>query len=453
MKYFSLLICLSLLPALKGYSQAPDLEKGLIAYYRFDADAKDASGNGNHGRIVGQVEPVEDRFGNACGAMYFDGRRSYITVPDSRSLSSPYKSLTLSAWFLLYADSEISGIKWATICCKSDLSYEDDQTPHYRLQPTEWTVSLNTEFTEACKTQWDFGVWYHYAMVYDGSTVTAYMNGEKIYEDYYHHPLEANPHPLNIGRDLPGNLEYLHGTLDDLRMYNRALSKNEVMALYRDDADKTHFVSPCGEPAPSTPLAYTPPATDPAPTPAPTEEDPFDFEAPTAPAEETPVYTDEPTETEVPMSSSIEIEVEGLNPTPPAGTAPTDPGVPTTIGGDIIEYQQTIYVDQPDIIIFPYDHQKEDGDTVSININGVWILDKYMIQNRSPKTRGYNLTLQPHVTTYLISKAWNLGDIPPNTLTIEIHDKINPPRRVKINSEIGKSGAIKIVYQPRGDGR
>jgi hypothetical protein len=46
----------------------------VIAHYPFDNSVKDISGNNNHGRNIGGVSSTKDRFGNPCGAMFFDGK-------------------------------------------------------------------------------------------------------------------------------------------------------------------------------------------------------------------------------------------------------------------------------------------------------------------------------------------------------------------------------------------
>ena len=134
---------------------------------------------------------------------------------------------------------------------------------------------------------------------------------------------------------------------------------------------------------------------------------------------------------------------------PPMRNPGANPGEALIFKGDTVDFQKTITVGSPDIKIYPYDHQKEDGDIVSININGVWVVNKYRLKKKSGATGGVNMTLQPEAENYLISKAWNVGRIPPNTLTVEIQDGVNPPQIIPIESEKGRSGAIQIVYDPK----
>jgi hypothetical protein len=65
-------------------SQEVDLKKGLVAYYPFNGNARDESGNGNNGNVSGAVL-TEDKLGKPNSAYYFNGN-SYITVPDNNSI-------------------------------------------------------------------------------------------------------------------------------------------------------------------------------------------------------------------------------------------------------------------------------------------------------------------------------------------------------------------------------
>ena len=120
--------------------------------------------------------------------------------------------------------------------------------------------------------------------------------------------------------------------------------------------------------------------------------------------------------------------------------------------GDIIDIQETVTVKSRQITVYLYDHEKEDGDIVSVKFDDKWVLEKYKLENkknRLKRNKHLKLTLKANKEYYLISKAWNLGKIPPNTLTLEIYDGVNPrPQIATINSKIGTSGAIRIKYVP-----
>src|SRR5260370_6049481 len=88
-----------LLPA-RVHAQNP-FTNGLVAYYPFNGNANDASGNGNQG-TVSCATLATDRFGNANSAYYFAGDGSDISVSDSSTLDIT-NALTLSAWIKIEA--------------------------------------------------------------------------------------------------------------------------------------------------------------------------------------------------------------------------------------------------------------------------------------------------------------------------------------------------------------
>ena len=73
-----------------------DLNDGLVAYYPFNGNAEDASGNGNNGTVNGATL-TEDRLGNADSAYSFDGNNDYIEVEDDHSLDLT-NTFTISLW-------------------------------------------------------------------------------------------------------------------------------------------------------------------------------------------------------------------------------------------------------------------------------------------------------------------------------------------------------------------
>jgi hypothetical protein len=94
-----------------------DLSSGLMAWYPFNGNAVDISGNGNHGTIHGTV-PAKDRNGNEGGALYFDGN-SKIVVPHSDSLN-PENQLTISCG-LNMTNTQMFGLPFYTRAVPSNL--------------------------------------------------------------------------------------------------------------------------------------------------------------------------------------------------------------------------------------------------------------------------------------------------------------------------------------------
>ena len=217
--------------------------QGLIAYYPFDNNTADFSGNNNDGTFHGGVKATTDRFGKPCGAIQFNGKDGYISVPNSTSLQSPKNSLSVSVWFKLDSAPSQRGNRWLSILCKGSEREEQYYNPQYRIQvyqsPIQSTVSLSTDFTEYdtnfVANAFPYGQWLFYVLVYDGQNVTSFVNGNKIWEFPYANIFFKNDNPLDIGRDMPGNIEYFCGALDELRIFNTALTQDEIRNLFTKD--------------------------------------------------------------------------------------------------------------------------------------------------------------------------------------------------------------------------
>jgi len=215
----------------------------LIAYFPFNHNADDVSGYRNSGIKYGGVETCEDRFGNPCGAFRFNGIDGFIKVNNSLSLQSIDQSFSFTCWFKL-EESLISDNKWLSFICKGANTLESQTSPQYRVQMfqsnTQSTISMSTDFTEYDANYnnhvIDFGQWLFYALIYNGSTVSVYLNDTKIWDFPYNGVFNTSTDPLYIGMDIPGNLEYYSGALDEMRIYRGVLSEDRILELYNDES-------------------------------------------------------------------------------------------------------------------------------------------------------------------------------------------------------------------------
>lgn len=108
-----------------------------------------------------------------------------------------------------------------------------------------------------------------------------------------------------------------------------------------------------------------------------------------------------------------------------------------------IETQHEIKVNSQEIELSFWDNQKVDGDTISVNLNGVWLLQNYSLKKRKKRVK---VTLDKKVN-YIIIHAHNEGRIPPNTLSLMISGE-GQQKIYSLNSDLKKSGAVKVVYDP-----
>jgi hypothetical protein len=222
MKYRNLaglgLLMASLTPAAHA-----DLDEGLVAYYAFDGNAADATAYHNDGTNLGAT-PTTDRFGNPDHAYAFNGS-AYISVPNSSSLASPKKQYTVTAW--------VKVAEWtyhlAPMICKGTSSTKAQYRPSFDADgyfDLQTGVAVDTSFSPALNT------WYFIATTWNNGTAKVFVNGAQIGKISGALPVEVNDEALEIGRDQPGAVEYLNGALDEIRIYNRTLSAEEISSLY-----------------------------------------------------------------------------------------------------------------------------------------------------------------------------------------------------------------------------
>jgi len=113
-----------------------------------------------------------------------------------------------------------------------------------------------------------------------------------------------------------------------------------------------------------------------------------------------------------------------------------------TLENRVVETKDQITVINNTITIQVWDHNLIDGDIISLNLNGEWILESYALQ-KEKKQITIHLTQKENT---LILHAINLGSSPPNTASMTINDGTNI-KSIVLNSDKGKSEAVKIFLQ------
>jgi hypothetical protein len=223
-----------------------DLRSGLILYYDFntgpvDGIVSDKSGRGNDGLAVG-VQWMAD--GHQGGAILFGLTNSYITVPNNDLLNP--SNLTLAAWI----KTSDQGDTWRRIFDKCftngySLSIGGGHTPGNRSQ-NRAVVEIGArdnhnkggEGSDGSVTD---GRWHHLAVTYNGAELILYVDGwPQQHVARWEGRIPANSHDLTLGMDLVNpNPKFnevrasLDGLMDDAMIYNRALSDDEVQALFK----------------------------------------------------------------------------------------------------------------------------------------------------------------------------------------------------------------------------
>ncbi len=205
---------------------------GLIGWWPFNGNANDESGSNNNGTSMGATLTT-DRFGNDSSAYLFDGISTYISVPTSASLESPTVGVSMTAWVYLNGYSLV-GQAFGPIMTKSD---NPANAYMYRF-----TIDINgvsfyagtNNWTNNTGAAYNFSLnqWYLLTAVLDSFNSYFYMNDSLVATNAYTTNITVNSLPLEFGRDVPGATEVFNGKLDDIGLWNRALSHSEVSVMY-----------------------------------------------------------------------------------------------------------------------------------------------------------------------------------------------------------------------------
>lgn len=203
---------------------------GLVSHYTFDDNANDDSGNDNNGVIHG-VTPTEDRHGNAGGAYHFNGTSAYIEVPDSDSLREVGQTVTVSAWV---KPEEWDG-NWISVACKGT---QNNRQYAIQIGNSQWVFykpNGSSDVRIDVSKSVMLNEWNHVVMTYTLDYIIAYLNGECVGMMPTSNALSSNTGSLYLGMDVHYSTQHLTGDMDEVRIYNRALSASEVRALYNND--------------------------------------------------------------------------------------------------------------------------------------------------------------------------------------------------------------------------
>jgi len=198
----------------------------LVLYLPFNGNANDESGNGNNATVSGATLTT-DRFGTANSAFLFNGSSAYLQIPTSISLVSPENTITMSAWVNI---NNWYSSRWAPIFTKSNTSHYGMYTMML-LQDNGLEIELNN-FRIYYPYSFLLNTWYFVAYTWDGSKGRYYINGSLIGSNNLTGKINLDSKPLIIGKDSPEATEYLNGKLDDIRIYNYAITDGMVDSLF-----------------------------------------------------------------------------------------------------------------------------------------------------------------------------------------------------------------------------
>jgi len=215
----------------------------LVGYWPLDGDGTDLSDYGNDGTINGNVAPAVDRLGNPSGAMSFaGGGGDNINVGDPPEFQMT-GAMTITAWVYLDSTSPVHGNRNGRILGKMDGGGQRAWSTGIEMNvngvPWPATLQVSSNGSDVISSIDDASLpldqWVHFAGVYDpGASMKVYLDGDLAFNLTTGIPASqysANGHAVLIGnRPACGNCGW-YGSLDDVRIYNEALSEGEIEAI------------------------------------------------------------------------------------------------------------------------------------------------------------------------------------------------------------------------------
>lgn len=206
-------------------------QNGLVAFYLFDGNAADSSTNRKDGTVHSSPF-VADRFGATSKAAYFNGSSAYIDAPTSGAIQ-PSGSVSLSGWIKPDSTGNINTV----ISKRFSLSADPFHSYTFYFDPAKarWCFAISKGIAGTLKVlpakmAQAWGSWMHFAATYDGSNMKIYFNGDMDTSMAFTGNLGYGSVSLYMGYSGSGT-DYYKGAIDDITIYNRALTAVEITAM------------------------------------------------------------------------------------------------------------------------------------------------------------------------------------------------------------------------------
>jgi hypothetical protein len=228
----------------------PAMPAGLVGWWRAEGNAQDSVGT-NHGTAMNGATYTTGKVGQS---FVFDGVDDYINIPDSAALRPA--SVTLEAWAMFNSSN-------GPVFCKPLGSATGDSYALYLLNgvlngfihdASASGVLVSSPFTL------NTGQWYHVAFTFDANTnlQRLYVNGMLVATSQSYRNIGYDNHPVLLGQDINnGAFNFpLNGRIDEAAIYNRALTADEIAAIYASGAAGKKNTGPYINTASRLPTAF-----------------------------------------------------------------------------------------------------------------------------------------------------------------------------------------------------
>ncbi len=241
-----IILLASLAFSVNAFAQIPTT--GLVGHFPFSGNVNDASINANNGTVYGATLTI-DRFDNANSAYSFNGTNNYIEVPSSSTLQFTSNLQTISFW--MKVPQIPNPVDEQAIFEKMDQHLGTDLTGN-SAQGFKVNFAPNGNIYYSIKSgsssNWGsvtipnniFSTNQYYNIVFtnDNDSLRSYLNGVKINSTKIPTgtTIGTNSSPFLIGKELwtsnGANMDYFNGILDDIAIYDRALTDCDIDSIY-----------------------------------------------------------------------------------------------------------------------------------------------------------------------------------------------------------------------------
>ena len=253
--YFALVLTLFVLPFFAQNIPSYVPKDGLVGYWPFNGNANDASGNGNHGTNNGATMTT-DKNGIANSAYNFDGNSSiYNNGNDLKTLIDNNNSFSVSLWFKQndnhvtptdYDEMVLFAIDGQNINPYKrvwTLLGQSNTNTYFEFQRFNNSTGTNNSRNSLDNIYANSNIWHNliiiysnnqFQMIYDGNT----LNQLNTFNTALSGNMSNNDNSvigLTFGANNQGNRAKFNGKLDDIAIYNRALTEQEITALYSEN--------------------------------------------------------------------------------------------------------------------------------------------------------------------------------------------------------------------------
>jgi hypothetical protein len=220
--------------SLRGYSQSvPSYvpTNGLVGWWGFNGNAQDGSGNGNHGTVNGATL-TSDRNGDTNSSYLFNN--SHITVSAPNNLPYGNSNRSISLWFQVPQIPQSSNVMLFYGLAQANQGCGLSVNPN-GIVFVSW-IQNDIFFTTTIQVN----TWHHLVMVYENNFSKLFIDGNLV-QTLSGTNRNTTFGPLNFGFD--GGTQYFLGKLDDIGIWNRPLSQQEISSLYNSQSCQVNVTS------------------------------------------------------------------------------------------------------------------------------------------------------------------------------------------------------------------